>query len=537
MQPGPVRPVASGCEALADRSGRIGIAGPRGGRRREDGPEPLGGSARRRDRTLADLRRDAPLRNRHLGGRQGVEREGSRERGRVPAAWRPRARADASGGGADQSRRGRYLDSRPAAELQSPEAFEAEWKRVGDVLRADLAAPSPDALSGVRPAAARAVAEVARLQLREYYDASLEYGRNTMAAVRALLRRGGARAARLRRLRARTLRDPDRSRCRRCARSLPSSTRLEDALLAAYRPPASIDRHADFIGASASLKEARELDAAGLRYGALLHYLQAAQRLPIAACGRRRRREQLDAFADERLADSPTRRTRSAALPRARPRPARHSPRIPAPPPRPSPTTCFPATSPRSSPAPASARAKTARRGDGHARALALHLKPLRSGKFAGPERRAEFGGQARFVSENYGDSELAEALRRDALSRRSSWTTCSSRRPRTSASTARARARRRPLHPVQERREPRAVPGRPRAHDRADPRGRKDAGASGRGAVGGGPVASLPAFALHGPRRAAGGARRSRRPGRRSSSSGRRGARRAAARSPGSAS
>ena len=49
-------------------------------------------------------------------------------------------------------------------------------------------------------------------------------------------------------------------------------------MLAAYRPPASIDRHGEFIGASSTLKEARELDAAGLRYGALLRYLQAALR-------------------------------------------------------------------------------------------------------------------------------------------------------------------------------------------------------------------------------------------------------------------
>ena len=49
-------------------------------------------------------------------------------------------------------------------------------------------------------------------------------------------------------------------------------------MLAAYRPPAAIDSHGDFITTSAALKEARELDAAGLRYGALLRYLQASLR-------------------------------------------------------------------------------------------------------------------------------------------------------------------------------------------------------------------------------------------------------------------
>jgi hypothetical protein len=53
---------------------------------------------------------------------------------------------------------------------------------------------------------------------------------------------------------------------------------LQHELLKAYRPPASIDRHPEFIGVSSLLKEARELDASGLRYGALLRYLQATLR-------------------------------------------------------------------------------------------------------------------------------------------------------------------------------------------------------------------------------------------------------------------
>jgi len=52
---------------------------------------------------------------------------------------------------------------------------------------------------------------------------------------------------------------------------------LEGDLLALYRPPVSIDRHREFITAHATLKEARELDEAGLRHGALLRYLDAAR--------------------------------------------------------------------------------------------------------------------------------------------------------------------------------------------------------------------------------------------------------------------
>jgi hypothetical protein len=59
----------------------------------------------------------------------------------------------------------------------------------------------------------------------------------------------------------------------------PELDALEAEMLAVYRPPVSIERHNEFIVASATLKEAQELDAAGLRYGALLRYLQAAQQL------------------------------------------------------------------------------------------------------------------------------------------------------------------------------------------------------------------------------------------------------------------
>ena len=63
----------------------------------------------------------------------------------------------------------------------------------------------------------------------------------------------------------------------------PELDALEGDLLAAYRPPVSVERHPEFIAASSALNDARKLDAAGLRYGALLRYLQAAQRTPLAA--------------------------------------------------------------------------------------------------------------------------------------------------------------------------------------------------------------------------------------------------------------
>ncbi len=156
-------------------------------------------------------------------------------------------------------------------------AFEAEWRRMGGVLHDRLAAPRGDALAAVSPALVRAVGEAALPQARVYYDASLEYGRNTVPSS-GLFYLGAAQAAGdvvdlCRSLSASTGKEPPPVRALRA-----EIEALEGEVLAAYRPPAAIDSHGDFITTSAALKEARELDAAGLRYGALLRYLQASLR-------------------------------------------------------------------------------------------------------------------------------------------------------------------------------------------------------------------------------------------------------------------
>lgn len=170
-----------------------------------------------------------------------------------------------------------YLGQHRAGQLQH---FEAEWRRMGGVLRADLKKPSPDAFKEVEPAAVRALAEAALPQIRGYYEASLEYGRNTMPD-QGLYYLAGAQAQRDLTAFYRTLSEPT-SRHAPPVRPLHAELdALETAMLAAYRPPASIEKHGQFIGASSTLKEARELDAAGLRYGALLRYLQAARQLAV----------------------------------------------------------------------------------------------------------------------------------------------------------------------------------------------------------------------------------------------------------------
>lgn len=169
-----------------------------------------------------------------------------------------------------------YLRQQTAARPIDQVGFEAEWKRMGAVLEHELARPSSGALDGIQPAAVRALGEAALPQVRLFYDASLEYERNSTPEV-GLFYLGSAQAQRdlvafYRQLSAPS--DPPPQ-----LRAIgPELDALEAELLAAYRPPASIDRHPEFIAASSSLKEARELDAAGLRHGAMLLYLQAVLR-------------------------------------------------------------------------------------------------------------------------------------------------------------------------------------------------------------------------------------------------------------------
>jgi hypothetical protein len=171
-----------------------------------------------------------------------------------------------------------YVGGRPEAERKDAARFEAEWSRMGRELERDLGSISPSALDGVTPAALRAIGETALPQVKAYYESSLSYGRAT-SPESGLFYLGNAIAAR-----------DLVGLCRQVAKSDWKAApplraldaeldALETAVLAAYRPPASIDRHSEFIGLGSALNEARELSALGLRHGALLRYLQAVQRL------------------------------------------------------------------------------------------------------------------------------------------------------------------------------------------------------------------------------------------------------------------
>lgn len=175
-----------------------------------------------------------------------------------------------------------YTREHPEA-ARSQEALEAEWQRAGATLLAETPEAAARSLANVRPAAVRAMGEAAIPAVRISYDASLSYGRATIADA-GLYYLGEAAAHRQFVALVRSLAETTSAREPAFRRIGPEIAALQSEMLAVYRPPVSIDRHPEFIGASAALKEAHELDAAGLPRGALLRYLQATLRFqPLRA--------------------------------------------------------------------------------------------------------------------------------------------------------------------------------------------------------------------------------------------------------------
>jgi len=173
-----------------------------------------------------------------------------------------------------------FVIAHPADARDSMPAFEAAWTRSGTTLRASVT-PRPPAstLANLGPAAVRAEAEAALAQVRVYYESSLQFGRNTSAAS-GYYYLGLAEAQQQFVTFVRTLATPPARPL--AVRALTNDIgALQTRLLTAYVPPASIDRHAEFIAASAAIKEARELDRLGYRYGALLKYLGAVVRVTM----------------------------------------------------------------------------------------------------------------------------------------------------------------------------------------------------------------------------------------------------------------
>lgn len=177
----------------------------------------------------------------------------------------------------------RWVESQDPAARKSLTALEKEWQRAGGPPSADSDVTAAAFASSFASAAGRALADAALLEAGGYYEASLEYGRNTVADAGFFYlgaMRGQHEFARL----ATSVAAPRDAR----GKALPPPAlrdlgveiaALENELLLAYRPPASIESHSIFIRISALLKEAHELNDGGRRFGALHRLLDARHRL------------------------------------------------------------------------------------------------------------------------------------------------------------------------------------------------------------------------------------------------------------------
>ncbi|HEX5042300.1 MAG TPA: hypothetical protein VFV75_05315 [Candidatus Polarisedimenticolaceae bacterium] len=176
------------------------------------------------------------------------------------------------------------LDRLAAARMQlGPLRFLAEHaeqpKQAVDALRAELAALSPELSrpsSTVLPLAVRAFRDEARVQAPVYGHTVAAWDR-IEDAQGALFYGGQARElARLAAfdagLRFPLPPPPPRMSVAAVGEAVDA---YERTLVAAYRPPVSADKHQQFILASAALKSARELLAAGSAEGAVWNYLKA----------------------------------------------------------------------------------------------------------------------------------------------------------------------------------------------------------------------------------------------------------------------
>jgi hypothetical protein len=150
--------------------------------------------------------------------------------------------------------------------------LEEEWNKD----RGELQSPEKPANLEKIPASVRAVTEASFSEIKVYYEASLEYGKNTMPEY-GFFYLGLSRAQLDFTKFLQTLPGTGPLKQRRFPGLAAQIDALEDQLLAAYKPPASMDQHPNFIRASALIKQAHELYDGGSEYGALYRILYARQ--------------------------------------------------------------------------------------------------------------------------------------------------------------------------------------------------------------------------------------------------------------------
>ena len=170
-----------------------------------------------------------------------------------------------------------YQQSKAEVAKQGNEAFEAEWRSLGQQLatKEKLLVPEPSQL----PAAARALAEIALSQVHPYYQSGRLYGQNT-TLENGLFYLGRVPGCLEFALFSQQLHfTPPRSGLK--ARSFePELAALEAETLAAYKQTADKDLR-PFINVNIAMKMATDLNHEKRYFGALLKYLDASLALKL----------------------------------------------------------------------------------------------------------------------------------------------------------------------------------------------------------------------------------------------------------------
>ncbi len=208
---------------------------------------------------------------------------------------------------------------------------------------------------------------------------------------------------------------------------LPELRSLQEKANAAFQPPKSIDLHPRFIALNSQIKLAEELDASRFYAGALYSYLEAVRHYgmldapPLDASAQAKVKKDLDA-SSKKLGSSYDESIAQLFLERA----ASYT----AHPDGSAPTAdewrgarvildqVLPAYYAAQKPASPLAAA-LGQDGRYHSRPLALHLKHLRPGKFAGAGSRSEISRQSNFRQRELRRIEARRPLRRQRISRR----------------------------------------------------------------------------------------------------------------------
>lgn len=155
--------------------------------------------------------------------------------------------------------------------------FEAEWEKSATTLEASNTEPPP---SANLPAAVVAFAETGRDKTTALLQAARPYASATDAST-GFYYLGSARGTEAFARFCSSLELPRKGRALRFRSVLPELLGLQKRVLNVYKPPRSIDRHADFIRLNSTLKLAFELDANTRYAAALFQYLDAVQQFSV----------------------------------------------------------------------------------------------------------------------------------------------------------------------------------------------------------------------------------------------------------------